>query len=165
MNNEWIMPVDSYGDIRITSQLISELVNYCQIRNDQPEAGGVLIGKHLNSGGALLIDDFTPPQASDKQGRCLYFRSLEHNKIVTKIWQNSNHHSTYVGLWHTHPEPIPNYSATDKKDWLNALKNSTYAGSRLFFIIIGQTHIRCWVGTKYKLKNKIELLGQFEIEK
>lgn len=164
MNNEWKMHISNYGDVRISRQLVVKLMSYCQFKKNQPESGGVLIGKHLNSGGALLVDDFTPPQATDKQGRCLYFRSEEHSKIVNRVWEESNGHSTYVGLWHTHPEPLPNFSFTDKKDWLNALNRSHYEGDRLYFMIVGQTHIRCWVGTKYKFRNKIELLGEFKIE-
>lgn len=165
MKDDWEMDIPSYGLIRVSSGLLIKLVEYRQLDADTPESGGVLIGKHLNSGGKILIDDFTPPQNKDKQGRCLYHRSIEHNKIVKKIWKDSNGHSTYLGLWHTHPEPIPNYSSTDKKDWLNSLTKSKYEGERLYFFIVGQTHIRCWVGTKVFYKNKIELLGEYEIGK
>ncbi|MFT4850182.1 MAG: integrative and conjugative element protein (TIGR02256 family) [Sediminicola sp.] len=164
MGSEWRMPISGNGDIRIATPLILKLSNYCQLKNNQPESGGVLIGKHLNTNGSLLIDNFTPPQPTDKQERCLYYRSEEHSKIVKNVWQESNKHSTYVGLWHTHPEPIPSFSLTDRKDWSNALNNSRYEGDKLFFIIVGQTHIRCWIGTKYVFKNKIELLGEYTIE-
>lgn len=165
MINKWTMKIANFGDVRLCPKLVDRLISYRQVKHSQLESGGVLIGKHLNSGGALLVDDYTPPQASDKQGRCLYFRSGEHNKIVNKIWQASNGHSTYVGLWHTHPEAIPNFSPIDKKDWLDALNHSSYEGDRLYFMIVGQTHIRCWVGTKGIFHNKVELLGNFEIEK
>jgi len=161
MNNEWKMDSINCGIVRVSGELITNLTEYCQINKDAPESGGVLIGKHLNSGGMILVDDFTPPQKKDKQGRCLYHRSIEHNKIVRRIWKDSNGHSTYLGLWHTHPEPKPNYSSTDKKDWLNTLSKSKYEGDRLYFFIVGQTHIRCWVGTKAFFRNKIELLGEY----
>jgi len=165
MNSEWEMNIPDYEVIRIKGELLNKLIKYCQFDSVATESGGVLIGKHLNSGGVILIDDFTPPQASDKQGRCSYYRSEEHSIIVRQIWQKSDGHSTYVGLWHTHPEPTPNYSSVDKKDWLNALNSSSYEGSRLFFVIVGQTHIRCWTGTKGQFRNKIELTGEFKIEK
>ena len=164
MDNEWKMNINNYGVIRIPNMLTDKLTTYCQLNPHQPESGGVHIGKHLNSGGALLIDDFTPPQPSDKQQRCLNFRSKKHNEIVNEIWQDSKGHATYVGLWHTHPEPVPNFSATDKKDWLKALNTSRYEGNLLFFIIVGQTHIRCWVGIKHKAISKIGLLGEYKIE-
>jgi integrative and conjugative element protein (TIGR02256 family) len=165
MSNEWEMDVPNYGLVRVSGELIIKLTEYCQLNKEAPESGGVLIGKHLNSGGMILVDNFTPPQSKDKQGRCLYHRSIEHNKFVRRIWKDSNGHLTYLGLWHTHPEPKPNYSGTDKKDWLNALSKSRYEGERLYFFIVGQTHIRCWLGTKILYRNKIELLGEYEIGK
>ena len=164
MASEWEMDLAGYGLVRVSGELISELISYCQVTSDMPESGGVLIGKHLNSGGKILIDNFTPPQKKDKQGRCLYHRSIQHNNLVKNIWKNSKGHSTYIGLWHTHPEPVPNYSATDKKDWLNALRKSKYEGDILYFFIIGQTHIRCWLGKKGVYKSKIELIGEYKIE-
>jgi integrative and conjugative element protein (TIGR02256 family) len=164
MSNEWKMDVPDYGLVRVSEELITKLTEYCQLGKEAPESGGVLIGKHLNSGGMILVDDFTPPQDTDKQGRCLYHRSAEHSEIASKIWKDTDGHSTYLGLWHTHPEPIPDYSYTDEQDWLNALNKSKYEGERLYFFIVGQTHIRCWLGTKIKRKYNIELLGEYEIE-
>lgn len=165
MINELKMEVNGFGLVRLSASLVNKLIDFRQLNYKQAESGGVLIGKHLNSSGVMLIDTFTPPQTSDKQGRHSYFRSKEHNKLVQQVWQESDGHSTYVGLWHTHPEPIPNYSSIDKTDWINALNSSKYEGNKLFFVIVGQTHLRCWVGTKGRLRNNIELSGDFKIEK
>ncbi len=161
MDSEWTMLHKDYGLVRVSKSLIEKLLNYRQLEKDAPESGGVLIGKHLNSNGAVLLDDFTSPQKSDRQERCRYYRSSEHNQLVQQIWRDSDHQSTYVGLWHTHAEPRPNFSSVDKKDWNNALKKSRYEGSALFFFIIGQTHIRCWIGMKKNYGNKIEMLGEY----
>ena len=164
MDDEWSIQVKNFGTVRISYDFLSRLSGYRQVGLTIPESGGVVIGRHLNSGGALLIEAFTPPQKSDSQGRCLFFRSQAHNALVQNIWQESNHYSTYVGLWHTHPEPIPNYSITDKRDWLKALNKSQFQGKRLFFFIVGQTHIKCWVGLKRIIRNKIELVGEFKFD-
>jgi integrative and conjugative element protein (TIGR02256 family) len=164
MNSEWTIEVNDYGLVRVSKELIKQLSIYRQLENHTPESGGVLIGKYLNSNGTILIDDFTSPQSSDMQGRFRYYRSDEHNKLVQTIWEKSRYKSTYVGLWHTHAEPIPNYSSIDKKDWINALKNSKYEGNSLFFLIVGQTHIRIWKGTKKTLKSNIELIGEMNVE-
>jgi integrative and conjugative element protein (TIGR02256 family) len=161
MENEWVIEVDGFGLIRISKELIVRLLTYRQIQDDALESGGVLVGKYLNSNGIILIDNYTPPQPSDKQGRYEYYRSSDHTRLVQKIWQDSRHQSTYVGLWHTHAEPIPNYSSVDKKDWMIALNRSVYEGSTLFYFIVGQTHIRCWMGTKRAFINKIELIGEY----
>jgi len=165
MTEEWQMDVKGYGLIRVSKELLTKLCNFRQLATQSPESGGVLIGKHLNSAGVLLIDQLTPPQKSDKQGRCEFYRSTEHNKLVNDIWQKSNKHSTYVGLWHSHPEPIPNYSLIDKQDWQNALIQSKFEGDKLFFAIVGQTHIRIWEGVRSTLRSEISLIGEYEIGK
>jgi len=165
VSEEWELDVKDFGIVRISFSLINKLRKYRQLNSTATESGGVLIGKHLNSGGALLIDELTPPQITDRQGRCLYYRSKVHNDLVRRIWKESSHHSTYVGLWHSHPEPKPNFSSIDKEDWLNAINNSKYEGRRLFFIIIGQTHVRIWLGIKRQiLRNKVELIGEHKFE-
>jgi integrative and conjugative element protein (TIGR02256 family) len=163
MIEEWQIEVNGYGLIRISGELLEKLCDFRQLAKQTSESGGVLIGKHLNSGGVLLIDQLTPPQKSDKQGRCEFYRSTEHNKLVNEIWLKSNKHSTYVGLWHSHPEPIPNYSTVDKQDWQNALIQSRYEGNKLFFAIVGQTHIRMWMGIKSTFRTQISLIGEYKI--
>lgn len=161
MPNEWIMDISDFGLIRVSNELIQNLSRFRQIAENMPESGGVLIGKHLNSGGKILIDDLTVPQAGDKQERYYYHRSRVHHDLVQKKWIDSGHIATYVGLWHTHAEPIPYYSNVDKTDWMNALNLSTYEGNSLFFFIVGQTHIRCWKGIKRLFRNKIDLVGDY----
>ena len=90
---------------------------------------------------------------------------IEKKSRLKEIWQNSNGHSTYVGLWHSHPEPLPNYSAVDKQDWQKALTQSKYEGNKLFFVIVGQTHVRIWMGVRASYQPKIMLIGEYKIGK
>jgi len=153
--------IDGYGLVRVNTSLMQELAIYRQLGEYLPESGGILIGKHLNSGGRLVIETLTPPQPTDIQGRCNYFRSKAHNELAQEVWKASDGHSTYVGLWHTHPEPRPHPSSVDKQDWRNALKKSGYEGKHLFFFIVGQTYTRCWVGQKKRFRTYIELVGEY----
>lgn len=159
---EWSFTINGFGIVRVNPSLIQRLAGFRQLASSTPESGGILIGKHLNSGGKLIIDDLTPPQKEDHQGRSLFFRSETHNTLAQKIWHKSKHHSTYVGLWHTHPELIPSFSKTDRNDWLNALNHSQYEGNKLFFFIVGQSHIRCWLGTKKVFRNQIKFIGEIQ---
>lgn len=161
MTEEWNFDVEGLGKVRVGNKLIQELSAYKQINSSQPESGGVLLGRHLNSDGALLIDDYTPPQASDTQGRCSFYRSNAHNRLVEQAWKDSKGHVTYVGLWHTHPEPIPIPSRIDTQDWSNALSKSSFEGSYLFFFIVGQTSIRCWAGKKQLISKVIKFSGEY----
>ncbi|EOG7704230.1 Mov34/MPN/PAD-1 family protein [Vibrio parahaemolyticus] len=81
--------------------------------------------------------------------------------IVNKAWIESKGHATYVGLWHTHPEPTPNYSFADKCDWERALRESRYEGQHLIFVIVGQLSLRCWAGEHLKKTTKISLIGEY----
>ena len=164
MQDEWLIDVKSFGKIRFSQSFLNQINEYRQLDLTTPESGGVILGSFLNSGGKLLIHDYTPPQKTDKQGRCLYHRSKEHNELVQKVWVESNNHTTYVGLWHTHPENIPNFSSVDKQDWINSLKNSRYDGSSLLFIIVGRTHIKCWLGSKKVFRSDIRLIGEYQID-
>ena len=161
--DDWIINMPKFGKLRVDHTLLKHLCMFRQSTQSCAESGGVLIGKHLIQGGRMVIDQCTPPQIGDKQGQCKFYRSQSHNKIVQKIWNESGKISTYVGLWHTHPEDIPQYSLTDKKDWLKALKHSSYDGKNLFFIIIGRTHIRCWMGKRRLMRNSIQDVGEYKI--
>lgn len=163
MSGEWQIDIKDFGLLRVSKELVNNLISYRQLKKETPESGGVLIGMHLNSVGRLLINNYTPPQKFDKQGRYLYHRSSEHNNLVLDIWKESGQKSTYVGLWHTHAEEIPSYSPVDKKDWIDSLNKSIYEGDRLFFFIVGQTHIRCWMGVKKLFMNTIELVGELDV--
>ena len=161
MTDEWCFNVEGLGKVRVSTKLIEALSTYRQINSSQPESGGVLLGRHLNSNGALLIDSYTPPQTSDTQGRCSFYRSNAHNKLVERTWKESKGHVTYVGLWHTHPEPIPTPSRIDTQDWSNALSKSSFEGAYLFFFIVGQTSIRCWSGKKQRFSKVIKFSGEY----
>lgn len=161
MKTEWVLDLPRFGKLRISNELIKELQKFQQLKSNAKESGGLLIGKHLSSGGVMLVDEFTPPQQSDKQGRNSFYRSAAHNSVVQKVWSDSGHRSTYVGLWHTHPEDVPSYSLTDKKDWLNSLGSSQYDGGHLIFLIVGITHISCWLGSAQNLQ--VELAGKYKL--
>ncbi|EOV3440005.1 Mov34/MPN/PAD-1 family protein [Vibrio parahaemolyticus] len=160
MQSDWAVDVPNLGEVIFSQELLNSLSKFRQLGFRDQESGGVLIGKYLNSGGAMLIDDFTPPQPTDKQSRCGFYRSAAHNRIVTQAWKESEGHATYVGLWHTHPEPNPNYSSLDRRDWEKALKESQYEGDHLLFVIVGQLSLRCWIGDYSKKTTKISLIGE-----
>lgn len=161
MDDYWELQVEDYGTVRFKKKIIEELSEFIQKKSTQNESGGILLGKHLNSGGRIVIDDYTSPQPKDLQTRLNFFRSLAHSEIARKKWIESDGHCTFVGLWHTHPEAVPEPSVTDLKDWSNTLNNSRYEGKHLFFIILGQSCMRCWIGEKSKKSNKISFVADY----
>jgi integrative and conjugative element protein (TIGR02256 family) len=162
--DDWIMNIPDFGRVRTAHALLEDLCKFRQTAEGHPESGGVLIGKHLIRGGRMVINRFTSPQKRDKHGRFMFYRSKDHDRLVQNIWEESKRISTYVGLWHTHPENVPHYSAIDRRDWNKALNRSAYDGKNLFFFIVGRTHIGCWMGTKKILRNSIKMVGKYEIK-
>ncbi len=145
------------GKIIILDQASFRLLSYRQMSRHQKEAGGLLIGRHLLDNINIVVDQITEPTRWDKRLFNYFFRSRHHNKALNKKWVDSNKTQTLIGLWHTHPEPVPTPSAVDFEDWTKNLQYGEYVGDSLFFMIIGTESIRLWKGSQNdqfeKLKN------------
>lgn len=66
-----------------------------------------------------------------------------------------------MGVWHTHPQTIPEPSSIDWEDWNETLKVDRTACEYVFFIIAGTEGARVWVGD-FKIKKIFEI---FECQK
>lgn len=132
----------------IADSALTTFSQHIQLGQSQAESGGVLLGRHLLESPNIVIDEATVPQASDKRRRRWFFRSSKHNSIAAARWKESSGKVAYLGLWHSHPEPIPTPSSTDLNDWHKALAKDQFEGDYLFFIILGQQELGCWVGNK-----------------
>lgn len=162
VTENWLIKSEDYGDFVIGAEVINTLIRYRQLSKHDLEAGGALIGCILTDN-TMEANDLTLPQPSDKRTKCSFFRSSAHNRILNDKWKASNGNAYLVGLWHTHPESIPNYSREDKKDWLRVLKQGQYEGKSLMFLIIGQKKIRLWVVDNECYKTS--LIGEYTLEK
>lgn len=112
------------------------------------EAGGVLLGRHLRDGSAIIVDDITTPLSGDRRARARFFRAQRrHQAIIDEAWRTSNGTCTYLGEWHTHPEPIPTPSAVDWSDWQRRLVSDQYS-EPIFFVIVGTKHTSAWEGRR-----------------
>lgn len=125
-------------------QAVRQMRRYEQRNFWQREAGGVLLGRHLLDDGNIVVDEVTTPQRSDRRSRTTFFRSAKHQEIAHRKWLESNQTVAYLGLWHTHPEGDPTPSHVDKDDWKQALRQDSFEGTRLFFIIVGTKRLRVW---------------------
>lgn len=161
VTENWLIESEDYGDFIIASEVINILISYRQLGKYDCEAGGALIGC-IRPGNIMEANDLTLPQPLDKRTRYSFFRSNAHNMILNDKWKTSNGNVYLVGLWHTHPEPIPNYSDEDKKDWDRVLKQGQYEGRYLIFLIVGQKRIRLWTADNKSLKTS--LVGEYLFE-
>src|SRR5215510_10913306 len=78
------------------------------------EAGGILLGRHLRDGSAIIVDEVTTPMRGDRRSRTRFHRGRrQHQAMIDQAWHTSSGTCTYLGEWHTHPEPIPTPSVVD----------------------------------------------------
>jgi integrative and conjugative element protein (TIGR02256 family) len=113
------------------------------------EAGGVLLGRWIMGSGAIVVDAITTPSKDDRRGRFSFFREMrEHQRQIDEAYARSNGTCSYLGEWHTHPEPNPTPSWIDRTDWMRRLKNDRVDIDALVFIIVGTASIGVWLGQR-----------------
>jgi len=121
---------------------------FIQHANNAAEAGGVLLGRHLRDDNAIIVDAVTVPMAGDRRARTRFRRAQRrHQAAIDAAWAASEGTCTYLGEWHTHPEPIPTPSPVDWADWRRRLLHDRYT-EPLFFVIVGTTAARAWEGRR-----------------
>ncbi len=110
----------------------------------QPESFGVLIGSTSLDRREIYVEDVTTPMSGDHQSRYSFdLRDPGHQEAVNAGHQETGGSQIYLGTWHTHPEPIPLPSGTDKADWRRCMQRN---GDRpLIFIITGTESVRVFV--------------------
>jgi integrative and conjugative element protein (TIGR02256 family) len=135
-----------YFEISVPVRLIMQ--RFRQSEMHMTEAGGVLLGRHLRDGSAIIADDITTPLPGDKRARASFFRaSKRHQAAIDAVWRTSDGTCTYLGEWHTHPEPFPTPSTIDWANWQRRLANDQYS-EPIFFVIVGTRATFAWEGRR-----------------
>jgi integrative and conjugative element protein (TIGR02256 family) len=138
----------SGGRFQLGPEALSTLLAYMQDRTGKREAGGVLLGRHILNSCDIVVDGATRPMPGDWRTRTRYHRARRrHQNEVNRAWKHSRGTCTYLGEWHTHPEPYPTPSDLDIADWQRRLGMDTYT-EPLFFVIVGTVEIRAWEGSR-----------------
>jgi len=154
-----VKPSDEVS-IAISAEVLSRLIDLRQLDSQQPESGGLLLGRVFGDGSDAAVEEVTLPGKGDKQSRFGFFRSSYHQHLAEKYWKRTDGEGTYLGLWHTHPEPVPHPSGIDTDDWKRALKKDVFHGKGLLFAIVGTREMGFWYGASIK---KIKFVGNFEV--
>lgn len=151
-------PLDHYthltngGYLIIPEALLTQLRQYRQKSVADCEAGGVLIGTWRVAGKAhqlvrhAEITDVTVPVKGDSRTRFGFIRRSKHHlEKIKHAWSQSKHKQSYLGEWHTHPEPHPKPSSIDLHEWRNNLNSS-----QAIVIIVGikSEWIGLWNGSE-----------------
>jgi len=131
--------------VRIGSEAMSILAAHRQLREDLPEAGGLLLGRFFEDRPDLLIDEATVPTSIDRRSRFAIFRPKEGaQRLIDSAWKASGGTRNFLGEWHSHPEPRPTPSCRDLANWRRISRKAEYEQSGLLFIIVGSDEIKAW---------------------
>lgn len=128
---------------------VGDQLNHFAQSADEPEAGGILLGRTILSSGDMIVDSITTPMDGDKQSRFSFFRSKKkHQKVIDQTWKDSKKTCNYLGEWHTHPEDFPSPSGTDIENWKKRLTEDFVDDSFLYFVIVGTKAVHVWEGAR-----------------
>jgi integrative and conjugative element protein (TIGR02256 family) len=147
------------GKIKISKKALIHMKKFIQDNNYKKEAGGVLLGRYICNSLDIVIDEITIPMWGDRRKWFSFFRSRRpHQKVIDRLWQESEGTINYLGEWHTHPENTPAPSDTDIKGWEYKLRQDVFDGDSLWFIIIGIKSLRIWEVSRNTLH--YQLIGE-----
>jgi len=145
--------------VDILPEVFQEISKWIQNDNYAPEGGGFILGYNHEGTGNVSLEYVTYPQPLDIWSR-VYFKIRDpiHKLVLLKAPARKSY---YMGVWHTHPQTIPEPSPIDWDDWNDTLIKDKTASEYVFFLIAGTESIRVWVGD-FKTKHIVEI---FECEK
>lgn len=157
LNNDMVFARPNGGRIKLPFEVIASI--HCYVQNDyhKPECGGVMLGRHIIDSQDIVIDKISFPMPGDRATRTTFFRKKKaHQEIIDREWDASCHTCTYLGEWHTHPEPYPSPSFIDNINWKRKLKDDIVDSDSLIFLIVGTSEMRMWEG--YRRSRTMSLL-------
>jgi integrative and conjugative element protein (TIGR02256 family) len=138
------------GRLKIGQSALEQMRQLTQDDPGKPEAGGVLLGRHILDTSDVIVDKVTLPMEGDRQSRRRFFRApRRHQEAITLAWRESGGTCTYLGEWHTHPECVPTPSLLDRWNWRRKLLTDQFSGF-IFFVIIGTKTVRVWEGHRHR---------------
>jgi integrative and conjugative element protein (TIGR02256 family) len=135
--------------LRISKSVQSVFDEYRQIKENDLEACGILIGNHKIDGNTICINHVTKPQEKDVRRRYSYkMDAAIHQNILAKYFKLSNNEEVYLGTWHSHPESYPMPSRDDIINWEKQRKSNENIFPRMVFAIVGITKVKFWITKK-----------------
>ncbi len=147
------------GKIKISKKALTSMKKFIQDNDCKKEAGGVLLGRYILNSLDIIIDEITIPMWGDRRKWFGFFRSRRpHQKVIDRLWKESEGTINYLGEWHTHPENTPIPSDIDIRSWKHKLNHDVFDGDSLWFVIIGIKSLRIWELSRNNLS--YQLIGE-----
>lgn len=128
-------------ELRVGAAIISELKRYINENGTDRESGGILIGTQSTTRSAYEITHVTFPSIRDGlQHLSFTRRKAEANDAIRDAWLHSDGKENYLGEWHTHDEPSPRPSKTDRYAIKRLARYASHSFDHLFLIILGNSN-------------------------
>jgi integrative and conjugative element protein (TIGR02256 family) len=152
--------MDNFPNIVISNSVKAIFTKFRQIKNNNLEACGILIGNHKTNGN-IYVKYATIPQIADIRKRYSFkINPKAHQDILENYFIESNYEDVYLGTWHSHPESNPTPSSVDIEDWKKQYQVNKKIFSRMIFAIIGTKQVNFW-----QIKNEhLNLLSKGRIK-
>jgi integrative and conjugative element protein (TIGR02256 family) len=118
--------------VAVADEVVETISAFSRRPENSREAGGILVGSYR--GLHIQVTSCSGPMARDRRTATLFDRcDPGHQEFALKNWRDSARTKTFVGEWHTHPEPRPSPSRLDLQTWRHVAGNNT-AGNTVFLI-------------------------------
>ncbi|MCF8721776.1 Mov34/MPN/PAD-1 family protein [Nitrospina gracilis] len=142
--------------MELSAPALATLNQFRQLKPEDREAGGMLLGRMIEGTQDVIIDEVTCPHPSDSRNRFTFFRKKKPaQRIVEKAWEESRGTNNYLGEWHSHPEQVPSPSLHDLSNWKAIGKSAHFEQGFLIFIIVGQAVIKAWILCEDEVKTLV----------
>ena len=133
------------GAVKLMPPVVKVLCDSRQLKGEDLESGGVLLGRLVDDCRDVLVDAVGRPGAKDRRGRMFFRRArASAQRLVKRSWRRSGGRQNYLGEWHTHPESFPQPSLRDVEEWKRIVREAEYDQGFLIFVIVGTVEIRVW---------------------
>lgn len=130
--------------VDILPEIFEEIKIWTQRYEKSPEAGGFIVGYQHKGTGNVSLENISCPYPQDVRSRFFFaMKDQRHNIFLLRAKRKNSY---YMGVWHTHPQIIPEPSQIDWDDWNETLNMDKTACDYVFFAIAGIEVIRIWVG-------------------
>ncbi|CAB1261383.1 hypothetical protein G6355_12560 [Vibrio cholerae] len=122
------------GTLQFTSSVLEHIYRYAQVNKNDKEAGGQLFSKNPHEQ-LITISIVTGPNPNDIRSVNHFNPNLRQLNNDRKRLFNDGFHA--IGLWHTHPEPIPHPSDDDRITTLKYLEACNGELTGFIQVIVG----------------------------
>ncbi len=124
--------------VTVADQVAQTISSFSRRPENSREAGGILVGSYR--GPHIQVASCSGPMARDRRTATLFDHcDPGHQEFALKNWRDSAQTKTFVGEWHTDPEPQPSPSRLDLQTWRHVAGNNTEGNT--VFLIKGY---ECW---------------------